>query len=126
MKRIGRPDQPVQSAQSAQSVQSVQSASLPAVPGVVDGLITAQTDADGSISLRIQIKMGRLAAESREHVEVVLDPRHCEALVEALRSTGSATPPEPRPFQAIPCSVGINLHSSFGDGELRRRTKAPA
>ncbi len=102
------------------------SVNLPTVPGVVDGLITTHTDADGSFSLQIQIKMRRTAPENCEHIEVVLDPEHCEALVKTLLSAASAAPSERHHFHAIPCSVGINLHSSFGDREFHRRPKEPA
>ncbi|MFD9210625.1 hypothetical protein ACFVZM_30610 [Streptomyces sioyaensis] len=103
-----------------------QSVTLPTVPGVVDGLITTHTDADGSVSLQIQIKMRRAASEKSEHIEVVLDPEHCEALVKALLSTGPAAPAGRPHIPAIPCSVGINLQNSFGDREFWRRPKEPA
>ncbi|MEU5547490.1 hypothetical protein AB0G85_34855 [Streptomyces sioyaensis] len=108
------------------SGRSNRSVALPIVPGVVDGLITTLTDADGCVSLQIRIKMRHAAVEDGEHIEVVLDPEHCAALGNALLATGSAAPTVRPHLPAIPCSVGVSLQHSFDRREPYGRAKEPA
>ncbi|MEU0333639.1 hypothetical protein [Streptomyces sp. NPDC006193] len=81
-------------------------AALPTIPGVVDGLITAVTDADDNVSLRIRLKLPGMGRTGYDRIEVLLDAEDREALARFLQSSngpGGAVPDAP----LIRCSVGV-------------------
>ncbi|MFJ7326465.1 hypothetical protein ACIQVN_09455 [Streptomyces cyaneofuscatus] len=75
--------------------------------GVVDGVIDAVSNPDGTVSLHVRISMpGRVDAD---RIEVILPPEHMEALAEALAPSPPATARISR-LAAIPCTVGVGTH----------------
>ncbi|MEU6978440.1 MULTISPECIES: hypothetical protein [unclassified Streptomyces] len=75
------------------------------IPGVVDGTVTPTVDAEGNISLHIEVRNGPGRSEGGDYIEVVLTGGDARALLAA-----SAAAPAPR-SQAFPCSVGVRLQS---------------
>ncbi|ARF58434.1 hypothetical protein [Streptomyces gilvosporeus] len=76
---------------------------LPRASGVVDGVIGAVSNQDGSVSLHIRISMpGRVDSDL---IEVILPHEHTEALAEAIATPPSAARAPRSP--AIPCTVGV-------------------
>lgn len=77
------------------------STSTTTIPGVVDGIVTPTVDAEGNLSLHIDVRNGPGRSEGGDYIEVVLTGGDARALLAA-----SAT--RPRTF---PCSVGVRLQS---------------
>ncbi|MGY3205114.1 hypothetical protein [Streptomyces sp. TE5632] len=90
------------------------SAVLPLVPGVVDGLITAVTDTDDSVSLRIGVKTPGMGQVGCDRIEVLLGAEEKEVLARILLSSnGPAGTVHHVPF--IRCSVGVGARIRSDD-----------
>ncbi|MEV8597867.1 hypothetical protein ACIHFC_01455 [Streptomyces sp. NPDC052013] len=80
---------------------------LPLVPGVVDGVVAAVTDTDGSVALQIRIKFPGAGHDRSDRIEVVLEPEHREALTQVLLAAARPAGAPVHHLPLIPCSVGV-------------------
>ncbi|MGO4636140.1 hypothetical protein AB4225_35280 [Streptomyces sp. 2RAF24] len=88
------------------------------IPGVVDGTVTPTVDAEGNISLHIEVRNGPGRSEGGDYIEVVLTGGDARALLAAssgasgAAASAAAAPSAPSArSRAFPCSVGVRLQS---------------
>lgn len=83
------------------------------VPGLVDGLVTAAVDEDGSISVHLIIGSPNALGEGCPHIELVLGREQVGILGETLLGVcrPRATPADPE-TPPVPCCIGISLDSA--------------
>ncbi|MGV9567941.1 hypothetical protein [Streptomyces sp. NPDC003480] len=84
------------------------------IPGVVDGLITAVTDSDDSVSLRIRVKIPGMGPVGCDRIEVLLDAEDKEALARVLLSSNGPAGTV-RHLPLIRCSVGVGARICSDD-----------
>ncbi|MER8047058.1 hypothetical protein [Streptomyces sp. NPDC094032] len=77
-------------------------ATTAAISGVVDGTVTPTVDAEGNLSLHIEVRHGPGRAECGDSIEIVLTGADARALLSARTPAGT---------QVFPCSVGVRLQS---------------
>ncbi|MEV7280614.1 hypothetical protein [Streptomyces sp. NPDC093111] len=78
------------------------------IPGVVDGTVTPTVDAEGNISLHIEVRNGPGRSDGGDYIEVVLTGGDARAL---LAASDQAPPAPAARTRAFPCSVGVRLQS---------------
>ncbi|MFC8511249.1 hypothetical protein ACFU3J_21455 [Streptomyces sp. NPDC057411] len=76
------------------------------IPGVVDGTITPTVDAEGNLSLHIEVRNG--PGEGGDYIEVILTGGDARALLSAPKAPEA---PAATPSRVFPCSVGVRLQS---------------
>ncbi|WP_399089560.1 hypothetical protein ACGH2B_16545 [Streptomyces sp. BBFR2] len=104
------------------------------IPGVVDGTVTASTEPDGTVSLRITIGPH---TDDCDYIELIITADHATRIATTLLHTAAtstpplspanpATPPlspaDPPATTTAPCSVGVRLTTGAAGttGTLRR------
>ncbi|MFL6128783.1 MAG: hypothetical protein ACJ73E_06940, partial [Mycobacteriales bacterium] len=86
------------------------------VPGLVDGLVTAVVEDDGSISIHLRIGSPGTHREDCPHIEFVLDREHAGTLGETLlRARRPHTSPADAETPPVPCCIGIWLDPAQSD-----------
>ncbi|MGW1837893.1 hypothetical protein [Streptomyces sp. NPDC002067] len=94
------------------------------IPGVVDGTVTASTEPDGTVSLRITIGPH---TDDCDYIELIITADHATRIATTLLSTANSAAPRPGPADTpgtttAPCSVGVRLTTGAAGttGALRR------
>lgn len=72
------------------------------IPGVVDGTVTPTVDAEGNLSLHVEVRNGPGRSEGGDYIEIVLTGDDARALLSSRTPSGA---------QVFPCSVGVRLQS---------------
>jgi hypothetical protein len=100
--------------ESARNKESVRSA---LVPGLVDGVVTAALDQDGSISVHVTIGAPGLYQEEHAHIELVFEREHAAVLGETLLGVrGPRAAPADHKTPPVPCCIGIHIDFALSDG----------